>query len=84
VQAIFANVAILSIDSRIADVHAQIVSSLSKKGNTIGPHDNWVAAAAIAYGYELLTTNATNSGEWQDCAASTIWKRLKPRSSNSK
>jgi tRNA(fMet)-specific endonuclease VapC len=42
----------------IADVHSQIVATLSESGSTIGPHDNWIAATAITYDYDLLTTNA--------------------------
>jgi predicted nucleic acid-binding protein len=57
VRAVLANVALLAVDSRIADVHAQIVATLSQSGNSIGPHDNWIAATAIAYNYDLLTTN---------------------------
>ena len=29
----------------------------SRNGNTIGPHDNWIAATALKYDYNLLTTN---------------------------
>ena len=58
VQSIITNVSILPIDSQIADVHAQIVAKLSDSGLTIGPHDNWIAATAITYDYDLLTTNA--------------------------
>ncbi len=58
VQSVLANVSILPVDSHAADIHARIVATLSKSGTTIGPHDNWIAATAIAYNYELLTTNA--------------------------
>lgn len=58
VQSVLANVTILSVDSLIADIHAVIVSALSESGNRIGPHDNWIAATAIAHDYDLLTTNA--------------------------
>lgn len=58
VQTVITNVSILPIDSRIADIHCQIVATLSESGNTIGPHDNWIAATAITYDYDLLTTNA--------------------------
>lgn len=58
VEAIITNVNLLAVDSRIADVHAQIVATLSQSGTTIGPHDNWIAATAITYDYDLLTTNA--------------------------
>lgn len=58
VQTVITNVSILPIDSQIADVHSQIVATLSESGLTIGPHDNWIAATAITYDYDLLTTNA--------------------------
>lgn len=58
VQAIMMNVAILPVDSHIAEVHANLVVKLSQSGTVIGPHDNWIAATALAYDYELLTTNA--------------------------
>lgn len=58
VQTVITNVSILSIDSQIADIHSQIVATISKSGLTIGPHDNWIAATAINYDYDLLTTNA--------------------------
>ncbi len=59
VQTIIKNVALLPVDSRVADIHAQIVATLSQSGTTIGPHDNWIAATALAYDYDLLTTNAS-------------------------
>lgn len=40
-----------------ADIHAKIVASLSLNGTMIGPHDNWIAATALKYDYDLLTTN---------------------------
>jgi tRNA(fMet)-specific endonuclease VapC len=58
VQNIIANVAVLPVDSRVAEIHARIIAMLSQSGSTIGPHDNWIAATAITYGYDLLTTNA--------------------------
>jgi len=59
VQTIITNVSVLPVDLRIADVHARIVASLSQSGSTIGAHDNWIAATAITYDYDLLTTNAS-------------------------
>lgn len=58
VQTAITNVSILPIDSEIADIHSQIVATISKSGLTIGPQDNWIAATAINYDYDLLTTNA--------------------------
>jgi predicted nucleic acid-binding protein len=39
-----------------------MVADLTQKGTTIGPHDYWIAATALKYDYDLLTTNA---GEFQ-------------------
>ncbi len=58
VQTVITNVSILPIDSQIADVHSQIVATLSESGLKIGPHDNWIAATAVTCDYDLLTTNA--------------------------
>jgi predicted nucleic acid-binding protein len=57
VTAVLSNVAILPVDSRIADVHASLVATLSKLGTTIGPHDTWIAATPLRFGNPLLTTN---------------------------
>jgi predicted nucleic acid-binding protein len=51
-------VAIVPVDSRVAEIHAFIVAKMAQAGITIGPHDNWIAATAIACDYPLLTTNA--------------------------
>lgn len=59
VQAVLTNVSILPVDSRVADVHAHIVATLSQHGSTIGPHDNWIAATAIQHDFDLLTTNGS-------------------------
>ena len=57
VQSIVSNVAVIPIDSRVAEEHARLVTALSQSGTTIGPHDNWIAATALAHNYTLLTTN---------------------------
>lgn len=59
VNAILTNVVVLPIDSKIANVHAQLVTTLTQNGMTIGPHDNWIAATALAHDYHLLTTNVS-------------------------
>lgn len=58
VSTVLSNVSILPIDSKVADIHAGIVAALTQNGNSIGPHDNWIAATALKHDYELLTTNA--------------------------
>lgn len=57
VSTVLSNVVVLPIDSKVADIHSEIVASLSQNGTTIGPHDNWIAATALKYDYDLLTTN---------------------------
>ena len=57
VLTVLSNVIVLPIDSKVADIHAGIVATLTRNGTTIGPHDNWIAATALKYDYELLTTN---------------------------
>lgn len=57
VSTVLSNVLVLPIDSKVADIHAEIVAALSQNGTTIGPHDNWIAATALKYDYALLTTN---------------------------
>ena len=57
VETVLSNVVVLPIDSKVADIHAEIVAALSQNGTTIGPHDNWIAATALKYDYDLLTTN---------------------------
>ena len=57
VSTVLSNVVVLPIDSKVADIHAKIVAALSQNGTTIGPHDNWIAATALKYDYDLLTTN---------------------------
>ena len=62
VSTLLANVVVLPIDSKVADIHAGIVAALSQNGTTIGPHDNWIAATALKFNYELLTTNVIEFG----------------------
>jgi predicted nucleic acid-binding protein len=57
VSTVLLNVIVLPIDSMVAEIHAEIVAALSRNGNSIGPHDNWIAATALKYDYDLLTTN---------------------------
>ncbi len=58
VKTVLSSVTILPIDSPIADIHAELASSLMKSGSPIGPHDYWIAATALSHDYSLLTTNA--------------------------
>ncbi len=59
VTTVLSHVVALPVDSAVADVHAELVATLSRRGTTIGPHDNWIAATALKYEYPLLTTNVS-------------------------
>lgn len=58
VETVLSCVTTLDIDIPVAHFHSLIVADLTQKGNTIGPHDFWIAATALKHGYDLLTTNA--------------------------
>jgi tRNA(fMet)-specific endonuclease VapC len=62
VATVLSCVTVLDIDSAVAEIHARIVADLTTKGTMIGPHDFWIAATALKYDYDLLTTN---TGEFQ-------------------
>lgn len=57
ISTILSNVVVLPIDSKIADIHTGIVATLTPIATTIGPRNNWTAAAVLKYDYELLTPN---------------------------
>ena len=45
------------IDAHVARIHAGIWASLSGRGETVAPHDLWIAATAIANDLEVATAN---------------------------
>lgn len=47
------------ITEPIARVHAEVWSGLSRRGVTVGAHDLWIAATALAHGYGVATLNAS-------------------------
>ncbi len=57
VEAILERFPLLPVDLATARTHAQIWAELASGGNLIGPHDLWLAAAAIAHGLTLVTAN---------------------------
>ena len=59
VETVLSCVTTLDIDTAVADLHSLIVADQTQKGTAIGPHDSWIAATALKYDYDLLTTNAT-------------------------
>ena len=57
VEAVLERFPILPVDLTTARVHAQLWADLASSGLLIGPHDLWLAAAAVAQGLTLLTAN---------------------------
>lgn len=55
VEGVLERFPLLPIDLTIARIHAQLWAELEAKGNSVGPHDSWVAASCIAHGYTLVT-----------------------------
>lgn len=58
VEHLLAGMQSLEITEPIARVHAEIWARLATEGETIGAHDLWIAATALAHGMGLATGNA--------------------------
>lgn len=58
VERILAAMEILPIDEPIARAHAAIGAELAAAGTTIGTHDLWIGASALANGLGVATHNA--------------------------
>jgi tRNA(fMet)-specific endonuclease VapC len=57
VETIIANITSLPFDHEIARIHAEISSTLLKKGKKIGAHDLIIGATAIYHDCAVLTAN---------------------------
>jgi tRNA(fMet)-specific endonuclease VapC len=57
VEAVLERFPILQVDLATARIHAQIWADLASSGQLVGPHDLWLAAAAIAEDLALVTAN---------------------------
>jgi tRNA(fMet)-specific endonuclease VapC len=58
VEAVIDRFPLLAIDLPTARTHAEVWAELASTGRLIGPHDLWLAAAALAHGLTLATANA--------------------------
>lgn len=45
------------ITEAVARVHAQLWSDLEARGESLGAHDLWIAATALAHGFGVLTND---------------------------
>lgn len=48
---------ILEVDLPTARIHAELWATLASEGRMIGAHDLWLAAACVAHGLRLVTSN---------------------------
>ena len=55
VEAILAELPVLSFDFACARAHARLGAELARKGITIGAHDLMIGASALARGYSVLS-----------------------------
>ncbi len=53
---------ILPMDEATAGQYARITAKLRREKQLIGTNDLWIAAAAVAHGLELVTTNTAHFG----------------------
>ncbi|MCX6387330.1 MAG: PIN domain-containing protein [Solirubrobacterales bacterium] len=57
VEEMLSGLAPLPITPSIARIHADLSAYMSQQGRSIGRHDEWIAATAIAHGATVVTLN---------------------------
>lgn len=57
VEHVLASLAPLPVTEAVARVHAHTWAALADRGEVIGAHDLWIAATALAHGFDLATLN---------------------------
>jgi tRNA(fMet)-specific endonuclease VapC len=62
VEAVLAAFPILELDLAAARVHAKLWADLQSAGGSIGAHDLWIAASALAHSLTVMSTNARDFG----------------------
>jgi tRNA(fMet)-specific endonuclease VapC len=60
VEHLLAGFAAIPITEPVARVHAEIWADLAERGQTIGAHDLWIAATALAHGFGVASRNASD------------------------
>ena len=62
VEHLLAELPAIPITEPVARVHAEIWATLAGRGASIGAHDLWIAATALAHGLGVATRNAAHYG----------------------
>lgn len=57
VEHVLATFDAVPISKTIARVHAEVGADLSTRGDSIGTHDLWIGASALAHGFGVATLN---------------------------
>jgi tRNA(fMet)-specific endonuclease VapC len=57
VEELLAGAEAVPITTPVARVHAELWSSLARRGKMPGQHDLWIAASALAHGLGVVTLN---------------------------
>jgi len=60
VEHLLAGLHAIPITEPVARIHADIWAGLADRGETIGAHDLWIAATAMAHGLAIATRNTTH------------------------
>jgi predicted nucleic acid-binding protein len=60
VEHLLAGLRAIPITDPVARVHADIWAQLAAKGQTIGAHDLWIGATAVAHGLAIATGNSAD------------------------
>jgi predicted nucleic acid-binding protein len=60
VEHLLAGLRAIPITEPVARAHADIWSQMAGRGKTIGSHELWIAATAIAHGLGVATRNTTH------------------------
>lgn len=60
VEHMLAGLQAVPVTEPVARVHAEIWAQLAQRGETIGAHDLWIAATAIAHGFGVATRNTSH------------------------
>ena len=58
VEHVLATFDAVPISKTIARVHAEVGADLAARGASIGTHDLWIGASALAHGFGVATLNA--------------------------
>jgi tRNA(fMet)-specific endonuclease VapC len=48
------------ITETVARIHAELWADLSRRGQTVGAHDLWIGATAVAHGFGVVTRDSAD------------------------